>query len=197
MEEKVFGIPANTLAISMVSILIVVAIIILFGAFRRFILVKMGTRNIPIRKGQSSLIVMGLMLSSIIIAVSLGIGDTVRYSVRSVVFDSAGNVDEIISGPGRQLFGDEYFEYSEFENVEKLVSSNSNIDGILPYIEIDLPAENDKSGIAESRVQVRGADGKYKDNFDDTRNLNDEFSKRYGKNKIIPSNDWESVKPIL
>ena len=175
MEEKVFGIPANTLAISMVSILIVVAVIIFFGAFRRFILVKMGTRNIPRRKGQSSLIVMGLMLSSIIIAVSLGIGDTVRYSVRSVVFDSSGNVDEIISGPGRQLIGDEYFEYSEFENVEKLVSSNSNIDGILPYIEIDLPAENDKSGIAESRVQVRGVDGKYTDNFDDIRNLNDEL----------------------
>ena len=110
MEEKVFGIPANTLAISMVSILIVVAVIIFFGAFRRFILVKMGTRNIPRRKGQSSLIVMGLMLSSIIIAVYLGIGDTVRYSVRSVVFDSAGNVDEVISGPGRQLFGDEYFD---------------------------------------------------------------------------------------
>ena len=95
MEEKVFGIPANTLAVSMVSILIFVAIIILFGAFRRFILVKMGTRNIPRRKGQSSLIVMGLMLSSIIIAVSLGIGDTVRYSVRSVVFDSSGNIIEI------------------------------------------------------------------------------------------------------
>ena len=95
MEEKVFGIPANTLAVSMVSILIVVAVIIFFGAFRRFILVKMGTRNIPRRKGQSSLIVMGLMLSSIIIAVSLGIGDTVRYSVRSVVFDSAGNIVEI------------------------------------------------------------------------------------------------------
>ena len=175
MEEKVFGIPANTLAVSMVSILIFVVIIILFGAFRRFILVKMGTRNIPRRKGQSSLIVMGLMLSSIIIAVSLGIGDTVRYSVRSVVFDSSGNVDELISGPGRQLFGVEYFEYSEFENVEKLISSNSNIDGIMPYIEIDLPAENDKSGIAESRVQVRGADGKYSDNFEDIKNLNDEL----------------------
>ena len=175
MEEKVFGIPANTLAISMVSILIVVSVVILFGAFRRFILVKMGTRNIPRRKGQSSLIVMGLMLSSIIIAVSLGIGDTVRYSVRSVVFDSSGNADEIISGPGRQLFGIEYFEYSEFENVEKLVSNNSNIDGIVPYIEIDLPAENDKSGIAESRVQIRGVDGKYSDNFDDIKNLNDKL----------------------
>ena len=98
-----------------------IAIVLLIGALRRFILVKMGTRNIPRRKGQSTLIVMGLMLSSIIVAVSLGIGDTVRYSVRSVVFDSAGNIDETISGPGKQLFGIEYFSYQEFEKVENFL----------------------------------------------------------------------------
>ena len=168
MEEKVFGLPANSLANSMVVILIVISIILLIGGLRRFILVKMGTRNIPRRKGQSTLIVMGLMLSSIIVAVSLGIGDTVRYSVRSVVFDSAGNVDEIISGPGKQLFGVEYFTYSEFKEVEKLTSNNSNIDGIMPYIEINLPVENIKSEIAESRVQVRGYDSKYSGNFDES-----------------------------
>ena len=73
MEEKVFGLPASILANSMLAILIIVSLIILFGAFRRFILVKMGTRNIPRRKGQSILIIIGLMLSSIIIATSLGI----------------------------------------------------------------------------------------------------------------------------
>ena len=119
MEEKVFGLPAGLLANSMIVILLAISIILLFGGLRRFILVKMGTRNIPRRKGQSTLIVMGLMLSSIIVAVSLGIGDTVRYSVRSVVFDSAGNIDETIDGPGKQLFGVEYFDYSQFENVEK------------------------------------------------------------------------------
>ena len=174
MEEKVFGLPANSLANSMVVILIVISIILLIGGLRRFILVKMGTRNIPRRKGQSTLIVMGLMLSSIIVAVSLGIGDTVRYSVRSVVFDSAGNVDEIISGPGKQLFGVEYFTYSEFKEVEKLTSNNSNIDGIMPYIEINLPVENIKSEIAESRVQVRGYDSKYSGNFDEIENINND-----------------------
>ena len=176
MEEKVFGLPAGLLANSMIVILLAISIILLFGGLRRFILVKMGTRNIPRRKGQSTLIVMGLMLSSIIVAVSLGIGDTVRYSVRSVVFDSAGNIDETIDGPGKQLFGVEYFEYSEFENVEKLASTNINIDGVMPYIEIDLPAENDISGIAESRVQVRGYNPKYTDRFDEIKNINDEFT---------------------
>ena len=175
MEEKVFGLPAGLLANSMIVILVAISIILLFGGLRRFILVKMGTRNIPRRKGQSTLIVMGLMLSSIIVAVSLGIGDTVRYSVRSVVFDSAGNIDEVISGPGKQLFGVEYFSYSEFEEVERLASTNSNIDGIMPYIEINLPVENVKSEIAESRVQVRGYSSKYSDSFDQIKNINDEL----------------------
>ena len=107
--QKVFGLPALELAIGMSVLLIVIFMIICIGAARRFILVKMGTRNIPRRKGQSTLIIIGLMLSSIIIAASLGIGDTVRYSVRSVTLDFLGPTDETIIGPGKQLFGDEYF----------------------------------------------------------------------------------------
>ena len=124
MEEKVFGLPASILANSMIIILVAISLIIMFGAFRRFILVKMGTRNIPRRKGQSALIVIGLMLSSIIIATSLGIGDTIRYSIRTVVLDSLGTADEIIIGPGKQQRGVEYFDYSEFEDVEKLASNS-------------------------------------------------------------------------
>ncbi len=172
--EKVFGLPASELAISMISLVVIVSIIILVGATRRFILVKMGTRNIPRRKGQSILIIIGLMLSSAIIAVSLGIGDTVRYSVRSVAFDFLGQTDELIKGPGTQLFGEEYFDYSEFENLERLASNNTEIDGLLPLIEINLPVSNDDLGLAESNVRVRGIDGKYSDNFDTLENLHGE-----------------------
>ena len=111
--QKVFGVPATELAIGMTIILALIFLVISIGASRRFILVKMGTRNIPRRKGQSVLIVIGLMLSSAIIATSLGIGDTVRHSVRSVAVDFLGPTDEIIKGPGTQLFGEEYFEYSK------------------------------------------------------------------------------------
>jgi len=108
--EKVFGLPATELALVMTALMVVIFLIIGIGATRRFILVKMGSRNIPRRKGQSILIVIGLMLSSAIIATSLGIGDTVRYSVRSVALDFLGSTDEIIKGPGRQLVGEEYFD---------------------------------------------------------------------------------------
>ena len=172
---KVFGLPATELAVGMTAILAVIFLIIVIGATRRFILVKMGTRNITRRKGQSILLVIGLMLSSAIIATSLGIGDTVRHSVRSVAFDFLGPTDEIIKGPGRQLFGEEYFDYSEFEKIEQLIQDNSDIDTLLPLIEISLPASNDSLELAESNMKVRGIDGKYSDNFDELTNTQGEI----------------------
>jgi hypothetical protein len=51
--DKIFGIPANNLAIIMAILLIVIFIVVSFGAIRRFILFKMGTRNIPRRKAKA------------------------------------------------------------------------------------------------------------------------------------------------
>ena len=156
--DKIFGIPANNLATVMAVLLIVIFLVVSFGSIRRFILFKMGTRNIPRRKGQSLLIVIGLMLSSIIIATSLGIGDTVRYSIRSVAVDSLGPVDEVIEGPGKQLFGDEYFDYSEFIYVQNISKDNANIEQLIPYIQTTLPASNEDKDIAESSMNIRGID---------------------------------------
>jgi len=172
---KVFGLPATELAIGMTALLVVIFSIIAIGAARRFILVKMGVRNIPRRKGQSILIVIGLMLSSAIIATSLGIGDTVRYSIRSVALDFLGPTDEVIKGPGKQLFGEEYFDYSEFEKVEQLTRDNPDIEALLPLIEIDLPASNEDLELAESNMKVRGVDGGHSDNFDELKNQQGEI----------------------
>ena len=161
--EKIFGIPANNLAIVMAILLIVIFVVVIFGALRRFILFKMGTRNIPRRKGQSLLIVIGLMLSSIIIATSLGIGDTIRYSIRFVAVDSLGIVDEVIKGPGKQLFGEEYFDYSEFTYIQNITKDNRNIDQLIPYIQTTLPSSNEQKDIAESNMNIRGIDFNYVD----------------------------------
>ena len=169
--EKVFGLPTTELALGMTVFMGVIFLIIGIGAARRFILVKMGSRNIPRRKGQSALIVIGLMLSSAIIATSLGIGDTVRYSVRSVALDFLGPTDEIIKGPGRQLVGEEYFDFAQFQNIEQVTQDNENIESLLPLIEINLPASNDVLQLAESNMRVRGVHGEYSDNYDELQNL--------------------------
>ena len=169
--EKIFGLPATELAIGMAVSIAFIFVLIAFGATRRFILVKMGGRNIPRRKGQSILIIIGLMLSSAIIATSLGIGDTVRYSIRSVALDFLGPTDEIIEGPGKQLYGEEYFDYREFLRIEQSALINDEIEQLLPLIELNLPASNELLDLAESNMRIRGVDGGYSDTFDELRNL--------------------------
>ena len=173
--EKVFGLPATGLATVMGALLLVIFLVLVIAAARRFILLKMGGRNIPRRKGQSILIVIGLMLSSAIIATSLGIGDTVRHSVRSVTLDALGPTDQIIKGPGKQYLGEEYFDYSNFTNIENIARQNTDIRALVPLIEISLPASNDEEDLAENRVRVRGIDGRYSDDFDSLKNISGEI----------------------
>ena len=79
-----------------------VTAILLYLAFlwwRNPVLMKIGLRNLTRRKGQSVLIVIGLTLSTVIIISSLGVGDTLRFSVQKQAVAAYGKVDEIIAPP--------------------------------------------------------------------------------------------------
>ena len=58
---------------------------------------KLGVRNIPRRRAQTTLIVLGLMLSTVIISAAFTTGDTVDRSITSEVYGLLGSVDEVVS----------------------------------------------------------------------------------------------------
>ena len=68
-------------------------------ALLRPIIVKLGLRNVPRRRSQSALIVLGLTLSTVIITASLATGDTLQYSVREHAVDAYGEIDEVLAPP--------------------------------------------------------------------------------------------------
>lgn len=68
-------------------------------ALFRPIIVKLGLRNVPRRRSQSALIVLGLTLSTVIITASLATGDTLQYSVRQHAVDAYGEIDEVLAPP--------------------------------------------------------------------------------------------------
>ncbi|HAJ36662.1 MAG TPA: hypothetical protein DCL15_13325 [Chloroflexi bacterium] len=72
---------------------------LVFLWWRNPVLMKIGLRNLTRRKGQSVLIVIGLTLSTIIVISSLGVGDTLRFSVQKQAVSAYGKVDEIIAPP--------------------------------------------------------------------------------------------------
>ena len=77
--------------------------LILAGAalisLRNPIIGKLGVRNIPRRPAQSTLIVIGLTLSTMIIVSALSLGDTLNETVRRQTIDAYGQIDQVVSPP--------------------------------------------------------------------------------------------------
>src|SRR3954454_6504086 len=86
----------TSIMIVLVSLLALCLLSVAWVAWRRPVIFKLGIRNIPRRKAQTILIVIGLMLSTLIIAAALGTGDTINYSATAATYDSLGAADELL-----------------------------------------------------------------------------------------------------
>ncbi|MEM7032321.1 MAG: FtsX-like permease family protein [Chloroflexota bacterium] len=126
-------------------------LIVAIQAARKPILAKMGLRNIPRRPMQSTLIILGLTLSTTIIISALSIGDTLNQSVSRQAVRAYGEVDEILAPP---LIGTltEFGLVSE-DGIEDFDEAESNllaggVDTLLALVEEGLP------GISQERYDA-------------------------------------------
>jgi putative ABC transport system permease protein len=98
--DSLFGIRMSLLVVILLASCGVILLLLVFLSLRNRVMLKLGLRNIPRRKTQTVLIVVGLMLGTLIISAAFGTGDTMTYSFRSLALDSLGQVDEIVSKGG-------------------------------------------------------------------------------------------------
>ena len=90
-------------------------------ALRQPVFFKLGLRPIPRRRAQSTFIVLGLMLATLIITAAFITGDTLSYTIRSQAVEGMGEMDEMIRvGGGSQSFGassaaSTYFKMGQYE----------------------------------------------------------------------------------
>ena len=185
--ETLFGIPMSLLSISLASILGVASLVIISMAMRNRILLKLALRNIPRRRAQTILIVIGLMLSTTIISASLAIGDTVTGSIRGVVLDALGHTDLRLRIPlaggdaesalfsedpdGTAFFVDRYLSPTTLSSVIDKTEFDQRIDGVMPQIREVLPVLNTRSQLTESRMTVVGFDTSRQTGFGEIRGL--------------------------
>src|SRR3954463_9431221 len=134
--DNILGIPVAGLMIALLILLSLCLLSVAWVAWRRPVIFKLGTRNIPRRKAQTTLIVVGLMLSTLIISAALGTGDTVNYSMTKDVYDNYGNVDTLVVQS--QQFDAPYIDRTTkidagaLTVVEAALAGNENVDGIMP-----------------------------------------------------------------
>jgi len=95
--DALFGIPTArlTVALSLVTLLTLAGTAAL--AVRRRILLRLGARNLLRRPLRSVIIVVGLALSTVVIATAFSIGDAMTLTLRSLISGSLGQVDEVVT----------------------------------------------------------------------------------------------------
>jgi putative ABC transport system permease protein len=151
----------------MITLLIVLSLCLLsvaWVALRRPVIFKMGVRNIPRRRAQSTLIIVGLMLSTLIIGAALGTGDTIDYSMKSDIYNTYGQIDELviashdveadvtIANSGTTISA------SALATVDAALTGDPNVAGIMPILDVYMPAVHEAAQLAEPDVTLVGID---------------------------------------
>src|SRR6188768_1065496 len=94
--DKLFGLSMTYIMIGLLILLAISLSTLVYVWLTNRIMFKVGVRNIPRRRSQTTLIVLGLMLSTVIISAAFTTGDTINRSVTSEIYDLLGSVDETI-----------------------------------------------------------------------------------------------------
>ena len=160
--EELFGVSIKVYMFVLLAILVPALALIFYRGWRNPVLVKLGLRNIPRRKAQTILIIVGIMLSAVITAAAFGTGDTISYSIRQEAVKVLGPIDEIIV-PARATEADSfgsnpYVPYSQFQELQDDVGGLPSIDGLTPGIGETVPAVNFDTNLSEGAFRVAGVD---------------------------------------
>lgn len=179
--DTIFGLSLNTIMLVLIVMLAICLLIVAWVAWRRPVVFKMGMRNIPRRRTQTILIVIGLMLSTLIIAAALGTGDTINNSVTSSALQGLGTVDELVvasQDPNNEGEVDsalnQTFSAEALQTFDTGLGNDPDVDGIMPILLENLPVISESSGQSEPISYLVGVDPTRLDQFGDLQTADGE-----------------------
>lgn len=157
--NEIFGVSMNLIATICVAITVGILLLVAFIAWRNPVMFKLGLRNIPRRKAQSSLIVVGLMLSTLIMSAAFGTGDTLTTSVTSEVYSVLGQADEIIAwdtqkAPRPQQ--EQVIPIAEIEQWQEMFQGDPDIEAIVPFQQEVFPVQDLRTKLNEPSARIVG-----------------------------------------
>jgi putative ABC transport system permease protein len=171
--DAMFGLSMNTIMFVLLVLVGIALSTVLWVFLRNRIIFMMGLRNIPRRTAQTTLIIIGLMLSTVIITAAFTTGDTVDYSITKQTYDLLGHADIVLDGEtgGRQATSDDDANISGAEYEKFLeVADRDGIEGADGYAGMLLefvPAINRDTSLSEPDVFLTGVDPERVEAFPD------------------------------
>ncbi len=161
--NEIFGASMNSIMVVLLGLLAVCVMLVAWVAWRRPVIFKLGVRNIPRRKAQTTLIVIGLMLSTLIISAALGTGDTIDYSATLATYDSLGQVDELVvrstdfdANVNGALTAK--IDQGIAGEIERTLEGDTIVDGLMPVLIETVPAVLQRTGQASPQTFLIGID---------------------------------------
>jgi putative ABC transport system permease protein len=168
--EKLFGIPMTTLAWAMSGLFALVVGGVLLLALRQRVLFKMGVRNIPRRRQETVLIILGLMLATLITSAAFSTGDTITHTIRSQAARSLGEIDLVVRIGGQGAGGPfgvpgggadqdrlEYFPADLAQTVQQGLAGNPDVEAVVPAIVERAPVVAPVARLSAPQAVVIGA----------------------------------------
>ena len=139
--NEIFGVPMNSIMTVLLVMLAICLAVVLFIAIRRPVMFKIGVRNIPRRPAETVLVIVGLMLSTLIIAAALGTGDTIDYSATALTYETLGAADQLVvfsnTGDGVGSIGsslNDRIPLSTTDEINALFEGTGLVDGVTPIL---------------------------------------------------------------
>ena len=160
--DELFGLSMTWLMLGLLVIFLAGMAVIATMALRNRVMLKLGLRNIPRRRAQTVLVIVGVMLSTMIAAAAFGTGDTISHSIRVESVTALGNIDEIIfsarAGSEDRLGTAAYIPRDRFEQIKRDLSEVDTVDGLAPGLGETVPAVNLRTNLSEGRMRIAGVD---------------------------------------
>ena len=177
---ELFGIPTEQLTLVLLGVCVAAALVCTYFALRDRVAFKVAARNAPRRPIQSSLILLGLMLATVLFSAAFTTGHTLTNSLRIQALKNIGRVDVVLraeqpesdggpafgpgaGGPGNPVAREKYFDESLAGKVRDLLSDST---GVAPLAKETVPLSSPGTGLSEPQVDVLGMDADSMKGFD-------------------------------
>ncbi len=155
--NELFGVSMDIIAVVSVILTVAIFLLVAYIAWRNPVMFKLGLRNIPRRKAQSSLIIIGLMLSTLIMTAAFGTGDTLTTSVTSEVYSILDEADEWITwDPEKEArpLEEQVIPLSTVEEWQRTFEGDPDIEAIVPFQRETLPILNTRTRLNAPSARI-------------------------------------------
>ena len=175
--EELFGVPTQQLVWILLVVFGAAALILGLSALRNRVSFRMAARNLPRRRTQTILVVLGLMLATMLFSASFTTGDTLTNSLRVQSLENLGQVDVQVqadgsNASGQQQFGQtsseraSYFDAKVSGEVRDRLSGENRVAGVAPAAIETVPVTAKGSELSEPSTDVLGVDQERIEGFD-------------------------------